>query len=44
LATFGAGNRAMRSIDPCPKCGGEKTAQSRRRLRFFGARGREQRP
>ena len=24
--TFGAGNRAMRSIDPCPKCGGEKTA------------------
>jgi len=24
--TFGAGNRAMRSIDPCPKCGGDKTA------------------
>jgi len=27
LATFGAGNRAMRSIDPCPKCGGDKTMQ-----------------
>jgi hypothetical protein len=25
--TFGAGNRAMRSIDPCPKCGVDKTAQ-----------------
>ena len=25
--TVWAGNRAMRSIDPCPNCGGEKTAQ-----------------
>jgi len=27
--TFGAGNRAMRSNAPCPKCGGDKTAQRR---------------
>jgi len=28
---------------PCPKCGGEKTAQGRiARLRFFGARTAEQ--
>jgi len=25
--TFWAGYRAMRSIDPCPKCGGDKTPQ-----------------
>jgi hypothetical protein len=25
--TFGADNRALRSNDPCPKCGVEKTAQ-----------------
>ena len=40
--TFWAGYRAMRSIDPCPKCGGEKTAQRRSRLRFFVARSAEQ--
>ena len=37
----------MRSIDPCPKCGGDKTAQRRtlvRRLRFFGARRRRLSP
>jgi len=27
--TFGAGNRAMRSIDPRPKCGGEKPHKGR---------------
>jgi hypothetical protein len=29
-ATFGAGNRVMRSIDPRPKCGGEKPHKGRR--------------
>jgi len=29
-ATFGAGNRALRSNDPCPKCGGEKTHKGRK--------------
>jgi len=24
---FGVGNEAMRSIDPCSKCGGDETAQ-----------------
>jgi len=27
--TFGAGNRALRSNDPCPKCGGEKPHKGR---------------
>ena len=27
--TFGAGNRAMRSIDPCPKCAGAKPHKGR---------------
>ena len=40
--TFGAGNRAMRSIDPCPKCGVDKTVQrALARTRFFVARATE---
>ncbi|WP_461248454.1 hypothetical protein, partial [Treponema sp. R6D11] len=27
--TFGAGNRALRSNDPCPKCGGTKACRGR---------------
>ena len=34
-ATFGAGNRAMRSIDPRPKCGGEKPHKGRRPTAVF---------
>jgi len=29
FTTFGAGNRAMRSIDPCPKCAGAKPHKGR---------------
>jgi hypothetical protein len=37
--TVWAGNRALRSKDPCPNCGGEKIAQrALARLRFFVAR------
>jgi len=30
LTTFGAGNRAMRSVDPCPKCGVAKPHKGRK--------------
>jgi len=36
-----AGNRAMQSIDPCPKCGGAKHHKGRiARLVFCGTRRR----
>jgi hypothetical protein len=35
FTTFEAGNRAMRSIDPRPKCGGEKPHKGRRPTAIF---------
>jgi hypothetical protein len=39
--TFGAGDRALRSNDPRPKCGGAKPHKGRRPAAVFGVRGAE---